>query len=113
MRCSVGKVASLTQVTMLDVSRNKFTGMLQEQGLRNISVEQVAVQGNMLTGHIPASLFQRNIVHVNVGVNKFTGTLPTEGLRQLRAVMQIRVASNLLVGTIPTEGMRALRTVEI
>lgn len=85
---------SLTQITVV---QTELIGSLPAEYLRAPLLESLVLDGNSLTGTIPAVLSR--LSRLSLAENKLTGTLPKEAL--LGRLTTVNLAGNRLTGTIP------------
>ncbi|KAJ8447554.1 hypothetical protein Cgig2_031167 [Carnegiea gigantea] len=118
-------VSSLTNLRIIELYSNRFTGMIPVDLDKLTNLEQLLLHINKLTGSIPQSLLKctklvKLILRVNslngnistldftrivrlqmldIGNNNFTGNLP-ESIYSCKSLTAIRVATNKLTGQI-------------
>ncbi|MQM01606.1 hypothetical protein Taro_034362 [Colocasia esculenta] len=106
----------MTELLILDVSRNALTGPLPSTlgGLR--SLLKLDLSNNSLHGKLPEELGQlRNLTLLDLRNNKLTGGL-SSGLKGMAKLQELLLSDNPLGGNItdfPWEEMRNLTTLEL
>ncbi|CAA7033121.1 unnamed protein product [Microthlaspi erraticum] len=98
-------IASLTALTVLDLSRNFFTGQIPpEIGSLHKTLKQLSLSENLLQGNIPQELGSLNrLVYLDLGTNRFTGQIPVELFcnGSSSSLQYIDLSNNSLTGEIP------------
>ncbi|KAL3735588.1 hypothetical protein ACJRO7_024673 [Eucalyptus globulus] len=87
--------------TAVDLSSNKFRGMIPDVIGELGSLKGLNLSHNNLKGHIPSSLGDLSELEwLDLSSNELTGTIPTE-LTNLTFLAVLNVSSNQLTGLIP------------
>jgi hypothetical protein len=98
---------SLGRVVKVDVSNNKLAGPLPNfnDGDRKMEdLEYLYLNGNALTGTIPASflLDMPHLENVDMSDNKFTGSLPNNVIANMQKLRHFEARNNQLTGLLPS-----------
>ncbi|KAG2259132.1 hypothetical protein Bca52824_078426 [Brassica carinata] len=106
-------IANLTALTVLDLSRNLFTGEIpNEIGSLHKTLKQLSLSENLLQGNIPHELGSLNrLVYLDLGTNRFTGQIPAELFcnGSSSSLQYIDISNNSLTGEIPLKNHCHLR----
>ncbi|KAF8014517.1 hypothetical protein BT93_H0358 [Corymbia citriodora subsp. variegata] len=87
--------------TTVDLSSNKFQGMIPDAIGELGSLRGLNLSHNNLEGHIPSSLGDLSELEwLDLSSNELNGTIPTE-LKKLTFLAGLNVSSNQLTGSIP------------
>ncbi|KAF8014516.1 hypothetical protein BT93_H0357 [Corymbia citriodora subsp. variegata] len=87
--------------TTVDLSSNKFQGMIPDAIGELKSLKGLNLSHNYLEGHIPSFLGDLSELEwLDLSSNEFSGTIPTE-LKKLTFLAALNVSSNQLTGSIP------------
>lgn len=99
---SISHVCWHQHLQSLDLSINNFTGGIP-QLLGNCSrLRTILLNGNGFHGSIPAQIFAKPLVEVDLGENYLMGRIPSE-VRQCRNLESLGLHNNFLTGEIPRE----------
>ncbi|KAL3735586.1 hypothetical protein ACJRO7_024671 [Eucalyptus globulus] len=91
----------LVILTTIDLSSNKFQGMIPDVIGELGSLQGLNLSHNNLEGHIPSSLGKLSELEwLDLSSNKLSGTIPSK-LANLTFLEVLNVSSNLLTGSIP------------
>ncbi|XP_066338059.1 probable LRR receptor-like serine/threonine-protein kinase At3g47570 [Miscanthus floridulus] len=95
-------IRNLVGLTQLELSNNRFTGVLPESiGMLN-SLQALGFNGNQLTGFLPSSLGNlTQLLHLYTSHNMFEGALPTS-LGRLQDLTVATFNNNKFTGLFPT-----------
>ena len=98
------ELSKLRLLDFLDLESNQLEGPIPtELGL--LSMHQLTLKRNNLSGPMPLALFGSTIVYLDLASNQLTGTIPTEvGLYQWQV---ISLGHNMFSGALPTEIFKA------
>ncbi|KAH0912756.1 hypothetical protein HID58_036077 [Brassica napus] len=106
-------IANLTALTVLDLSRNLFTGEIpREIGSLHKTLKQLSLSENLLQGNIPHELGSLNrLVYLDLGTNRLTGQIPVELFcnGSSSSLQYIDISNNSLTGEIPLKNHCHLR----
>ncbi|KAF6141919.1 hypothetical protein GIB67_037887 [Kingdonia uniflora] len=98
------KICGLSNATrVLDLSMNQFSGGLLRENLANcsISLQQLHADSNLLTGHLPDSLFSMSsLEQLSISNNNFSGQL-SKRLSKLSKLKILVIFGNRLSGPLP------------
>ncbi|KAM7252497.1 hypothetical protein ACFE04_024380 [Oxalis oulophora] len=93
--------ADLTQLEVIELSENSFSGVLQSWFFRLQSLQQVNLSNNSLTRvEIPTPVVNSDLVAVDLGFNKIEGNLPIN-FADYPMLSSLSVRYNRLRGSIP------------
>ncbi|GAB4854816.1 hypothetical protein Ancab_023400 [Ancistrocladus abbreviatus] len=91
----------LTFLTAIDVSDNKFSGVIPESMGKLVSLRWLNASHNNFTGSIPSSLGNLQLLEsLDLSSNQLVGQVPQE-LKNLNFLESFNVSNNQLVGPIP------------
>ncbi|KAL4618729.1 hypothetical protein ACB092_06G032000 [Castanea dentata] len=91
----------LTIFTTIDLSSNKFEGVIPEVLGRLIILRLLNLSHNSLTGHIPSSLAKLSALEsLDLSSNSLTGEIPLQ-LTNLTFLAMLNLSQNQLIGPIP------------
>ncbi|KAL5730431.1 Phytosulfokine receptor 2 [Ranunculus cassubicifolius] len=88
---------------ILDLSMNRFSGVLMEDGLSNCSrsLQQLHVDSNSFSGYLPDSLFlMSSLEQLTLSSNNFSGQLG-EKLSKLSRLKTLVISGNKFYGPLP------------
>ncbi|EAY84680.1 hypothetical protein OsI_06052 [Oryza sativa Indica Group] len=95
-------VSALAMLTMLYLSRNRFSGVVPDGTFHTMrGLRKLHLSSNELSGPIPSSITSPRLLELSLAHNQFNGPLPDFSQPELRYV---DVSSNNLSGPIP-EGL--------
>ena len=91
-------------VVSLNLSNNNLRGRLPEELMGLISLQELDLSGNVLTGTIPIwpSFFGPTLLKLNIANNYLTGTLPVSFGNYLYSLEELDISHNMISSTIPT-----------
>lgn len=95
---------NLTDLAALDLSGNKFSGMIPSSLGNCVSLEFLYMQGNSFEGDIPALANLKNIRFLDLSHNNLSGHIP-HSIAKLSSIQQLDLSFNNLEGEVPTEGV--------
>ncbi|XP_050246587.1 receptor-like protein 9DC3 [Quercus robur] len=91
----------LTIFTTIDLSSNKFEGVIPEELGRLTVLRLLNLSHNSLTGHIPSSLAKLTALEsLDLSSNSLTGEIPLQ-LTDLTFLAMLNLSQNQLIGPIP------------
>ncbi|KAK6944446.1 hypothetical protein RJ641_025548 [Dillenia turbinata] len=94
-------IGNLTELTILNLSKNKFRGPLPGTIANLNSLKQLSLSENVFTGALPngiTSLMQLELI--DVSHNKLTGSIPST-IIGLRRLLHLSLSNNAFSGRIP------------
>jgi hypothetical protein len=93
--------ATMTNLTVVDVSVNHLTGTIPNNVGQLVNLVQLNLNGNKLRGTIPSSINSsyESLNELNVGSNDLTGELPRE-VYDLNHLIRLDISNNRINGTI-------------
>ncbi|KAK9665004.1 hypothetical protein RND81_14G083600 [Saponaria officinalis] len=99
----ISSLVNCTQLRVLDMSRNYFTGNLPFTVANlSITLKWLAIEGNPISGTIPTGISNLiNLEKLEMGYSEFTGVIPSE-FGKLKNLDRLDLNSNRLTGMIPS-----------
>ncbi|XP_020096018.1 putative receptor-like protein kinase At3g47110 [Ananas comosus] len=97
-------LSNCRQLQNIDLSHNELEGVIPDS-IANLStsVMKFAVNGNRITGGIPAGFNNlSNLLFLNLRYNELTGTIPPE-IAEIGALQALYLGYNTISGSIPPE----------
>ncbi|TKY49219.1 LRR receptor serine/threonine-protein kinase [Spatholobus suberectus] len=95
------EIGNLTQLTILDLTRNYLNGSIPKSLGRLTSLVTLSLLGNRLTGSIPSEIGDMaSLQELNLEDNQLEGPLPPS-LGNLSNLLRMLLSANNLTGTIP------------
>lgn len=96
-------IVTLPNITRLDLSFNKFSGLLPIEISHMQSLELLMLSYNQFNGTIPSEFGNmHNLQALDLAFNRLSGPIPPS-LGNLRSLLWLMLADNSLNGTIPSE----------
>ncbi|KAK9141378.1 hypothetical protein Scep_011059 [Stephania cephalantha] len=101
------EVCNADMLSTLALSENRFTGNINNSFRRCLSLTDLQLAGNDLSGEVPGYLGNLQLVTLELSHNKFSGKLPAQ-LWHSKTLMEISFSNNLLEGLIPSDIAKVL-----
>ncbi|KAJ0794613.1 putative non-specific serine/threonine protein kinase [Helianthus annuus] len=104
------KTITLSQLTVLDISNNLFTGLVPHW-IGNGTLNEFVARNNRLEGQFPCGI--ASLLFLDISENYFSGSIPP--CLNLQIVEHLHMGSNLLTGSIPNSfrSMFSILTLDI
>jgi hypothetical protein len=108
-------ISDLTNLEVLDLSSNDFSGVLHPELFDATSLTRLSLFENNFSSSIPTEVGQLTKLDVlDLGSNKLTSTIPTT-IEKLTKLAGLSLFNNMLTGTVPAElsGIQSLEMLYI